>query len=88
MLMHGDEVDAIESPLEMEFPELVNAMGHLAWVSILNQFAPSLINKAPRFLSTSRYVYMNAQRRHTFRPHSCLTLQIPTPLAFLISSSR
>lgn len=59
MLMHGDEMTAIEEALQIEFPGLVNDMGKLAWISILNQFLPVLIGKIPVFLECSQYVYMN-----------------------------
>jgi hypothetical protein len=52
MLLHGDEVRAIEAALQIEFADLVDKMGELAWVSIINQFAPVLINKTPSFLRT------------------------------------
>ncbi|WP_316237686.1 methylamine utilization protein MauJ [Bradyrhizobium sp. SZCCHNR1015] len=58
-LMHGEDVATIETNLQIDFPELVDALGHLAWVAIINQFAPVLIGNTPRFLSTSRYVHMN-----------------------------
>jgi hypothetical protein len=59
MLMHGDETKAIEEALKIEFARLVNDMGHLAWISILNQFVPVLINKRPAMLQTSQYVYLH-----------------------------
>lgn len=59
MLMHGEEVASIEAKLEIEFPNLVNIIGRLAWVSLLNQFVPALLNKKPSFLQTSQYVYTN-----------------------------
>jgi hypothetical protein len=34
-------------------------MGNLAWVSIINQFIPVLVNKTPLFLRPNQYVYMN-----------------------------
>jgi hypothetical protein len=57
MLMHGDEVQAIESELQIEFPDLVDKMGYLARISILNQFVPVLVGKTPNFLQTNVYVY-------------------------------
>ena len=55
--MHGDDVQTIERELKIEFPDLVDQMGHLAWVSILNQFAPVLIGTTPHFLQTNVYVH-------------------------------
>jgi hypothetical protein len=59
MLMHGEDVAAIEAKLEIEFSDLVNALGQLAWTAILNQFVPVLMGKQMRFLQTSRYVHFN-----------------------------
>jgi len=59
MLMHGEEVPAIEAALEIDFSTLVDHIGALAWTAIVNQFIPVLMNKRPSFLQTSRYVHMN-----------------------------
>jgi hypothetical protein len=59
MLMHGEEVPAIEAALEIDFSALVDHMGTLAWTAIVNQFIPVLLNKRPSFLRTSQYVHMN-----------------------------
>ncbi len=59
MLMHGDEVQSIETALAIEFPNLVDQIGRLAWIAIMNQFVPVLLNKQPIFLETNRYVHMN-----------------------------
>lgn len=58
MLMHGDEVKSIEQALGIEFSELVDQMGELAWVSLINQFIPALVGKQPVFIQTNRYVHM------------------------------
>jgi hypothetical protein len=58
-LMHGDETEAIEVALDIDFADLVNDVGKLAWFSIFNQFTPNLIGTQPMFLQTSRFVYMN-----------------------------
>jgi hypothetical protein len=59
LLMHGEDVATIEATLQIDFPKLVDAMGHLAWIAILNQFVPALIGRTPHLLHTSRYVHMN-----------------------------
>jgi hypothetical protein len=59
MLMHGEEVSEIEAALKIDFSELVDQLGRLAWTAILNQFIPVLLNKHPSFLQTSRYVHIN-----------------------------
>jgi hypothetical protein len=59
MLMHGEETATIERELQIEFTELVNRLGALAWVALLNQFVPVLLNKKPTFLETNQYVRMN-----------------------------
>jgi len=59
MLMHGEEVPAIEAGLEIDFSKLVDHIGALAWTAILNQFIPMLLNKQPNFLQTSQYVHVN-----------------------------
>lgn len=56
--MHGDEVRSIEQTLGIEFPDLVDQMGELAWVSLINQFVPALVGKQPMFLQTNKYVHM------------------------------
>jgi hypothetical protein len=58
MLMHGDEVKSIEEALNLEFSELVDHMGELAWVSLMNQFIPALVGKQPMFIQTNQYVHM------------------------------
>jgi hypothetical protein len=58
MLMHGDEVKAIEDVLGIEFGHLVDQMGKLAWTCILNQFVRVLIGKQPMFLQPNRYIYV------------------------------
>lgn len=58
MLMHGDEVKSIEAALSIEFPDLVDDMGHLAWIALLNQFVPALVGKQPMFLNVNHYVHM------------------------------
>ena len=58
MLMHGEETAEIERELQMEFAELVNKLGHLAWLALLNQFVPVLVNRQPEFLQTNQYVSM------------------------------
>jgi hypothetical protein len=59
MLMHGDEVKAIEASLDIEFSDLVDTMGKLAWMCIVNQFAPVLVGKKLTFFQADQYVYMN-----------------------------
>jgi len=63
MLMHGDEVRAIEAALAIDFSALVDHVGALAWIALLNQFGPSLHVNAPTFLETSHYVRMNLSGR-------------------------
>jgi hypothetical protein len=58
LLMHGDEVKSIEQSLGLDFGELVDKMGNLAWTCILNQFVRVLIGKRPMFLQPNHYVYM------------------------------
>jgi hypothetical protein len=58
MLIHGEEVQAIEASLGIPFSDLVDRLGSLAWISIINQFAPVLAGKAPLFIQTNMYVYM------------------------------
>jgi hypothetical protein len=45
--------------LQIEFPDLVNKLGSLAWVALFNKFVPALLNKQPSFLQTNQYVRMN-----------------------------
>ena len=59
MLMHGEDTVAIERELQIEFPDLVNKLGNLAWVALLNQFVPVLLNKQPEFLQTNQYIRVN-----------------------------
>jgi hypothetical protein len=59
MLMHGEEVTSIERELGIEFTDLVNQLGQFAWVALLNQFVPVLLNKQPSFLQTNQYVRMD-----------------------------
>lgn len=59
LLMHGDEVSTIESRRGIEFSDLVNSLGHLAYISILNQFVPVLMGKQPMLLNASHFVHMN-----------------------------
>jgi hypothetical protein len=63
MLMHGDDVGSIEAELQIDFPDLVNNLGHLAWISLLNQFLPVLVNRQPALLRTNQYVYYNLSGR-------------------------
>jgi hypothetical protein len=57
-LMHGDELDAIEGSLGVDFADLVNSLGRLAWGAILNQFVKALVDKEPMFLQASQYANM------------------------------
>jgi hypothetical protein len=57
--MHGEEIASIERELQTEFGDLVNKLGGLAWVALVNQFIPVLVNKRPEFIHTNRYVRMN-----------------------------
>jgi hypothetical protein len=59
MLLHGDEVHAIEEALDVDFSDLTNALGRFAWTTLLNQFVPLLLDKQPMFLQTSHYIYSN-----------------------------
>jgi hypothetical protein len=59
MLMHGDDTASIERELQIEFPDLVNKLGKIAWVALANQFIPALVNKDAVFVETSRYVHMS-----------------------------
>jgi hypothetical protein len=82
MLMHGDEVRAIEAALQIEFPDLVDHMGELAWTSIMNQFVPVLIGKTPLFLQTSRYVHMSVAARGYMRVGFIPNFENPEPSHF------
>jgi hypothetical protein len=53
MLLHGDEMRNIEKELGIEFNRLVDDIGKLAWIAILNQFAPSLVGTQPGFYQAS-----------------------------------
>jgi methylamine utilization protein MauJ len=91
-LMHGDEVHSIEAALKIEFPNLVNEMGELAWISILNQFTPALVNKTPLFLQTNQYVYMNLSAKAHVQVGFAPNFENPAPshfpnLNFTITSS-
>jgi len=59
MLMHGEEVAAVESSLTIDFSDLVDALGQLAWFAIINQFSSVLAGAERRFLRTSNYVHLN-----------------------------
>ena len=59
MLMRGDEVHSIEADLGIEFHKLVDAMGHLAWAAIFDQFVPAMAGTKPSFLTKNIYVGMN-----------------------------
>jgi hypothetical protein len=59
MLMHGEETSSIEAALKIDFAELVDDMGKIAWVSLVNQFTPVMIGTTPSFIQTSQFVQMN-----------------------------
>jgi hypothetical protein len=59
MLLHGEETLSIEAALKINFAELVDDMGKIAWVSLVNQFSPVMIGTTPSFIRTSRFVQMN-----------------------------
>jgi hypothetical protein len=63
MLMHGDEVKAIEASLDIDFGDLVDNMGKLAWTCILNQFVPVLVGKHPIFAAQSPCVHDDGRLR-------------------------
>lgn len=56
MLLHGEEVTAIEAKHNVEFPVLVNHLGQLAWYAILNQFGPAIVGKKVYFCQTNSFV--------------------------------
>jgi len=58
-LMHGDEIGAIETRLNVNFSEMVDNLGGLAWTSIINQFVPNFVGKEIALLRTNRYVHMS-----------------------------
>lgn len=59
MLLHGDEIRNIEDELGLEFSQLVDNLGHLAWTAILNQFTAVLVGTKPSFLHVSTFVRRN-----------------------------
>lgn len=59
MLMHGEDIKAIERELTIAFPPLVEAMARLARVAILNQFLPELKGKELRLLTTNRVIHLS-----------------------------
>lgn len=59
MLMHGDEVSAVEQKLGIDFAKLVDHLGRLAWAAIFNQYTPGLVGKTPFLIQTNQYVHMN-----------------------------
>lgn len=56
MLLHGEEVSAIEAKHKIEFPLLVNHLGQLSWCAIINQFGPVLTGKKVYFCQTNSFV--------------------------------
>ena len=57
-LFHGDEITDIEASLEVDFAELVDKLGAIAWTAIFNQFTRGLVGKRPMFLQPNRYAHM------------------------------
>jgi len=55
MLMHGTDVPTIEVDLNVEFSQLTDQMGRLAWTAIANQFIPAMVGKNPSFLRPSTF---------------------------------
>lgn len=58
-LLHGEEVSAIEEAIKIDFSKLLDAMGHLAWTVIVNQFVADYEGSRVRFLRPERYVDMH-----------------------------
>lgn len=58
-LFHGGEGAEIEAAIGGSLGDLVDQLGRLAWIAILNQFIPALAGKQVAHLATSRYVHMN-----------------------------
>jgi hypothetical protein len=58
-LMHGEEVKTIEADLKISFAQVVDDLGKVAWVAIINQFVPRLAGKGVHFIETNTYVHLN-----------------------------
>lgn len=56
-LAHGDAVADIEAALKVKLDDIVNRLGKLAWVAIINQFMPVLAGKQVQFAQTNIYVH-------------------------------
>jgi hypothetical protein len=82
MLMHGDEVASIETALGIEFGRLVDDLGRLAWVAILNQFVPALVDKEPMFFETNKYVHMTMHAHGHLQIGFDADLENPDPAQF------
>lgn len=84
LLLHGEEVSSIESRRGIEFPKLVNDVGRLAYIAIINQFVPVLINKqpTPTFVQASHYVRMNMAGVAHFQIGFVADLDNPNPALF------
>jgi hypothetical protein len=94
LLLHGEEVPAIEARCGIEFSQLVNKLGHLAYIAIFNQFVPVLVNKKPSFLRASHFVHMNMSGVAHMQIGFLADLNNPNPAQFpkvemsLVPSSR
>jgi hypothetical protein len=81
MLMHGEELRSIEEELRVEFATLVDKMGRLAWIAIVNQFSPVLGGKRVQFIQTSKYVRMNLSFSANFQFGYTPDFENPDPAA-------
>jgi hypothetical protein len=84
LLLHGEEVSTVEARHGIEFSRLVNDVGRLAYISIINQFVPVLVNRqpTPMFLQASHYVRMNMSGVAHFQIGFTPDLQNPDPALF------
>jgi hypothetical protein len=55
MLLHGEEIHTIETDLKIDFAEVVNSLGHLAWIALVAQF----VDENTDFPSLRRMSFMD-----------------------------
>jgi hypothetical protein len=58
LLLHGEEIPAIEKTLGVDFSKEVDKLGQLAWTAILNRFTSGFGGHRPSLLQVSSYVHM------------------------------
>jgi hypothetical protein len=94
LLLHGDEVSTIETRCKIDFSRLVNDLGRLAYIAIVNQFVPVLRVKKLVLLQASHFVHMNMSGVAHMQIGYLGDLENPNPAQFpkvemsLIHSSR